>query len=142
VPATRPAVSTRVTSTRSEVLVATGIVLAGTALVAVVDPHQGGHYPTCPLLAVTGLYCPFCGGLRAAHDLTRLDLLGALDRNPLFVVALPVLLWAYARWARRAFTGRPVPMALPRWWGWGLLGLLAAYFVLRNVPGWSWLSPA
>jgi len=130
------------TSTRGDVLAATGIVLVGTALVAVLDPNEGGHYPTCPLLAVTGLYCPFCGGLRAAHDLTRLDVVGALDRNPLFVVALPLILWAWWRWARRAFTGKPAPLALSSWWGWALLGVLAVYFVARNLPGMDWLSPA
>lgn len=129
-------------STRAEVLTATGIVLAGTALVAAVNPNESGHYPTCPLLAVTGLYCPFCGGLRAAHDLTRFDVAGALDRNPLFVIALPLIIWAYARWARRAFTGKPEPLALPKWWGWALLAVLAVYFVLRNLPGMDWLSPA
>ncbi len=134
--------TTASSSARADVLAATGLVLAGTVLVAVVDPHEGGHYPTCPLLAITGLYCPFCGGLRAAHDLTRLDVLGALDRNPLFVVALPLILWAYTRWARRAFTGRPAPLPLPSWWGWVLLAVLAVYFVLRNLPGWDWLSPA
>ncbi|MGO4256450.1 DUF2752 domain-containing protein [Marmoricola sp. RAF53] len=129
-------------STRGDVLAATGIALVGTALVAVLDPNEGGHYPTCPLLAITGLYCPFCGGLRAAHDLTRLDVLGALDRNPLFVVALPLILWAWWRWARRAFTGKPEPLALPSWWGWALLAVLGVYFVARNLPGMGWLSPA
>lgn len=128
-------------SSRTDVLVATGLVAAGTAVLAVVDPNQG-HFPTCPLLAITGLYCPFCGGLRAVHDLTRLDLAGALDRNPLFVLLLPLLVWAWWRWARRAFTGRPAPLSLPSWWGWVVLGVFATYFVLRNLPGWSWLSPA
>ena len=43
----------------------------GVALVAAVDPHTSGRYPTCPFHAVTGLWCPGCGGLRAVHDLTH-----------------------------------------------------------------------
>lgn len=129
-------------SKRSEVLAVTGVVLLGTVAVGAVDPHQAGHYPTCPFLAITGLYCPFCGGLRAVHDLTRLDVIGALDRNPLVVIALPLVLWAWVRWVRRAWTGRPVPLRLPHWYGWALLGVLGLFLVLRNLPGWSWLSPA
>ena len=42
-----------------------------------VDPNQPGHYPTDPFLAITGLYCPGCGTLRALHALARGDLLTA-----------------------------------------------------------------
>jgi hypothetical protein len=130
------------TSTRAEVLVATGLVVAATGLVAVVDPHERGHYPGCPFLALTGLYCPFCGGLRAVHDLTHLDLVGALARNPLVVIALPLALFAWYRWVRRTFTGQSRPLALPSWWGWAALGVLAVFWVARNLPGMTWLSPA
>lgn len=115
--------------------------LAATAVVALVDPHEGGRYPTCPLLALTGLYCPFCGGLRAVHDLTHLDLVGALERNPLVVVVGPLLVLGWLLWAQRAFTGRRLatpPAAL----GTVLVVGLVLFGVLRNVPGWTWLSPA
>ncbi|MCW2785424.1 MAG: hypothetical protein JWP74_1941 [Marmoricola sp.] len=128
---------------RSAVFTAAGIGASATVLVAVLDPGESGHYPTCPLLAVTGLYCPFCGGLRAVHDLTHLDLGAAMARNPLAVVVLPFLLLLCARWALPAFTGRPnrrIP--LPRWTGWAGLAVLLVYAVLRNLPGWTWLSPA
>ena len=35
------------------------------------DPHQPGAYPACVLHALTGLYCPGCGGTRAAYDLVH-----------------------------------------------------------------------
>ncbi|MCW2856042.1 MAG: hypothetical protein JWR52_1657 [Marmoricola sp.] len=128
---------------RSEVYSTTGLVLGATAVVGVLNPYEGGHYPTCPLLALTGLYCPFCGGLRAVHDLTRFDVTGALARNPLFVVSLPLIVWIWFRWALPAFTGRPARrLPLPAWWGWGVGAVLLVYAVLRNLPGWTWLSPA
>ena len=114
---------------------------AGTVLYTV-DPYDGG-YPTCPMLATTGLYCPGCGSLRAAHDLLHGDLAGALARNPLAVLAVPYLvLWLVGWGLRRA--GRPAPRSttLPAWVLWTVLGLVIAYGVLRNVPGWTWLSPA
>ncbi len=117
--------------------------LAAAATLYVVDPNEPGHYPTCPFLATTGLYCPGCGALRGIHDLLHGDVAGALARNPMTVLAVPYLLAAWVAWALRA-AGRPVPRStsLPPWTLWLLLGLVVAFGVLRNVPGWDWLSPA
>ena len=129
-------------SSRSEVLVATVITGVATAVVALRDPNSPGHYPGCPFLAMTGLYCPLCGGLRAVHDLTHLDPLGALSRNPLVTLMAPVALFAWVRWVRRSFTGRGARLVPPSWWGWALAALVAVFWVARNLPGMSWLSPA
>jgi len=129
--------------TKAGVLGTAGGVLAATAVVALVNPNEGGHYPTCPLLALTGIYCPFCGGLRAVHDLAHLDITGALDRNPLAVIVLPILAIVWLLWAQRAFTGRQLlRFRLPSWWGWATVAVLGVFMVLRNLPGGSWLSPA
>lgn len=116
--------------------------LAAGTLLYTVDPYDGG-YPTCPMLAITGLYCPGCGSLRAVHDLLHGDLVGALARNPLAVLAVPYLAFWLVSWALRA-TGRPAPRStvLPAWAIWVLLGVVLAYGIARNIPGWSWLSPA
>ncbi|MGW5120324.1 DUF2752 domain-containing protein, partial [Streptomyces noursei] len=37
-------------------------VTAAFAWVGAVDPNEPGHYPVCPLLHLTGLLCPACGG--------------------------------------------------------------------------------
>ncbi len=126
----------------SVLAVTTAGVLAGATLF-VVDPNQPGHYPTCPFLATTGLYCPGCGALRGVHDLLHGDVAGAFARNPLTVLAAPYLVVAFVTWVLRT-TGRPAPRAtsLPPWTIWLLLGLVLAFGVLRNLPGWDWLSPA
>ena len=41
------------------------------------SPHQPGHYPPCPVAALTGLHCPGCGTLRGLHALLHGDLLQA-----------------------------------------------------------------
>ena len=130
------------TPTRSAVLSTAAATAAATALVAVVNPNEGGHYPTCPLLALTGIYCPFCGGLRAVHDLTHLDIAGALDRNPLAVIGLPVVAILWLLWAQQAFTGRTLYRGAPSWAGWATVVVLGVFMVLRNLPGADWLSPA
>ena len=128
-------------ATAGQVVVTAAVGVAATAAVALVDPHRPGHYPECPLLWATGIYCPLCGGLRAVHDLTHLDLGAALDRNPLVVLGIPFALLAWGLWAQRAFTGRRLG-SFPTWLGWGLLVVLVGFGILRNLPGWSFLSPA
>lgn len=118
------------------------IALAGTALVARVDPHEPGHYPVCPLFALTGLYCAACGGLRAVHDLAHGDLAGAWDMNPVLVLAVPVLLVAWLRWVRRAARHEPPRLARGTAAPLAVLVLLVVYSVLRNVPALApWLAP-
>ena len=115
---------------------------AGLALVAVVDPNEPGHYPVCPLLTLTGLYCPGCGTLRALHALTRADLGTALGLNPLAVVLIPVVAALWARWAVRSWQGRPFATKGPHpAIIWGFLVLLIAYGVVRNLPFGDFLAP-
>jgi hypothetical protein len=125
------------------VLTVTATALAAAAMLFAVDPNQPGHYPTCPFLATTGLYCPGCGALRGVHDLLHGDIVGALARNPMTVIAVPYLILAWVTWVMRA-TGHPAPRStsLPPWTIWLLLGVVLAFGVLRNLPGWDWLSPA
>ena len=133
------------TSGRRGVLRPAGAVVAvaaGVALVAGVDPNEAGHYPTCPFLAVTGLYCPGCGTLRAVHDLAHGDVLGALARNPLAVVAVGVAMAAVAFWFRRAWLGVPRTRDLPPRVLYAAVVVIVGFTLLRNVPGWTWLSPA
>ena len=61
----------------------------------------------------------------------------------LTVLAVPYLLLAFLAWVRRR-SGRPTPRStsLPPWTIWLLLGVVLTFGVLRNLPGWAWLSPA
>lgn len=117
--------------------------LASATLVTLIDPNEPGHYPTCPVLFTTGYYCPGCGALRAAHDLFGGDLAGAFARNPLIYVIVPVGILAWANLVARA-SGRSY-FAVQRIRPWSLYAVLAlviVYGVLRNLPGWTLLSPA
>ncbi|MFE1266009.1 DUF2752 domain-containing protein [Streptomyces sp. NPDC058757] len=119
--------------------------LAGTAAafayVGAVDPNEPGHYPVCPLLRFTGLYCPGCGGLRSAHAVAHGDLATALGANALAVAGYAVCAVLMAVWLVRAVRGAPTRIVLTpaRWWA---LGALTALFtVVRNLPAGSGLAP-
>jgi Protein of unknown function (DUF2752) len=58
------------------------------AALALANLHVPGRPATvCPLRALTGIPCPFCGGTTAAVHIGHLDLLGALRANPIAVLA-------------------------------------------------------
>ncbi|MEQ4716229.1 DUF2752 domain-containing protein [Nonomuraea sp. B19D2] len=118
---------------------ATGAVFA---FVGVVDPNQPGHYPTCPFLWITGLYCPGCGTLRTIHALAHLDPVTALGLNPLAVAMIPLLLFWWGRWVVRAWQGRPrrTTLAHPAWL-WAFIALIMVYWVVRNLPFGAFLAP-
>lgn len=115
-------------------------VAAGTALLALVDPHDGG-YGFCPMLRLTGWFCPFCGGLRTTHSLATGDLAGAWTANPMLTIALPIVALGWVWWLVRVWRSEPV--LRPPAWVWVALGVgLLAFTVLRNLPALApYLSP-
>jgi Protein of unknown function (DUF2752) len=117
-------------------------VVAGTAYVAAVDPNQPGHYPLCPTYALAGIYCPGCGMLRATHDLAHLDVAGAFARNPLALPMYLGLALLFARWVVARWRGERLRWDPPGWLPAALAVAFVAYTVARNLPGWTWLSPA
>lgn len=136
----RAAPSARRRTLASPLAVAGGAV-AGLTVTALWDPNQPGHYPSCPFLALTGWYCPGCGSLRALHAIAHGDLLTALARNPALVVGACWLTWVWVRWLRHTVAGeRPGAMTGGRSARF-LPYAIAAFWVARNIPGWTILSP-
>lgn len=111
------------------------------AYVAAVDPNEAGHYPTCPVLALTGAYCPGCGSLRAVHALAHGEVGTALGLNVLVVLSLVPLAVVWARWVRRSWLGVPRTSVAPPALLWGLVALVAVFTVVRNLPGGAALAP-
>jgi len=91
-------------------------------------PAETRFYPRCIFHAVTGLECPGCGSLRAAHSVLHGDFAMAFRLNPLLFVLLPLagLTWVFYRPAGLS--------AVPAKWIWTLLGVIIAFGVLRNLP--------
>ncbi len=114
-----------------------GFILAFVAagiLLWYVDPNQVGNpLPPCPFHWLTGLYCPGCGATRALHALFHGDLEKAFSMNPLFVLALPIVLLLMLHHATK-LPARLIVLANffsdARPWAW----ILISYAVLRNLP--------
>jgi hypothetical protein len=103
------------------------------------DPNTH-RIPLCPLHAMTGLWCPFCGSTRAGYAMIHADPVTALHDNALFVVALPLLAVLWWRWWQSPGTspgGRPLPRPV----SWALAVVVLAFGVLRNLPQGYWLAP-
>lgn len=102
-PARVPVPPSRARRLAAPVLTLAGAV-AAFAYVGTVDPNEPGHYPLCPMLRLTGVLCPGCGGLRSAHAFAHGDLAAALGANAVAVAKLPRL-----RRLRGAVAGTGLP---------------------------------
>ncbi|WP_336003994.1 DUF2752 domain-containing protein [Streptomyces sp. KLMMK] len=115
---------------------------AAFGFVGAVDPGRPGHYPACPLLRWTGLYCPGCGGLRGVHALAHGDLPAALGANALAVAGYAAFAVLWCVWITRVLRGHEGVQLSPRarhWWALGTLVLL--FTVVRNLPFGAALTP-
>ncbi|GAA1420770.1 hypothetical protein GCM10009601_19830 [Streptomyces thermospinosisporus] len=111
------------------------------AHVAAVDPNEPGHYPACPLLRLTGLYCPGCGGLRSAHAVAHGDLPAALQANAPAVLGYAAFAVLWTVWVVRVLRDRPFRLDPPPLLMWSLGALLLVFTVVRNLPFGGWLHP-
>lgn len=95
------------------------------------DPSENPLFPPCPSNAITGLYCPGCGTLRALHALSHLNLREALSFNALTVLALPFL--PFLALFPEKFSSPKISLAI--------LIIILLFCVLRNLPYFSFLAP-
>ena len=108
--------------------------LAGVVLL-LFDPAQYAFYPSCLWHSLTGLACPGCGSLRALHQLLHGHPAAAFQLNPLLMSALPLVLWLLVRQIFGRGTQKSAVAMLSRPpWPWILLGVVALFGVLRNLP--------
>ena len=126
-------------ATRSSRSASLAAVVGAFAYVGTVDPNQPGHYPVCPLLALTGVYCPGCGGLRSALRLRARGLPDSPRDNALAVVGYLALRRGVDRLGGPRGTRPPDAVtSVPRdWWAWA--PLLLVFTVVRNLPV-RWLA--
>ncbi len=114
------------------------MLVAALVLMFFKGPSGGGVLPSCVFHEITGLHCAGCGMTRATNELIHGRVASAMDYNPAGVVALPLVVgwvvlmvppWVFGKRGPRWL----MPSAKPLW---VLLGLVVAYWILRNLPWW------
>ena len=82
-----------------------------------------------------GIDCPGCGSLRMLYSLLHGDLPAAARFNALALIALVLLVWAYAVWTYGRIVGRRL-LNWPdhRWAAAVALAAVSVWFVVRNLP--------
>jgi len=116
------------------------VLLLGAACLLLYRNGPGGtpFLPGCLFRKLTGLNCPGCGMTRATYATLHGDLGRAFRLNPLGMILLPIALLGISLEVAGWVGGKPLPFTfkLKRNWGWILLYLILAYWVLRNLPWW------
>ena len=97
----------------------------------------------CWFYELTGLWCPGCGSGRAAIALLHGHVLEEFSHNALlFLLGIPcgaALVYEYLRFV---FPGLGLKkIELPVWAARLALGMIAGFWILRNLPGWEILAP-
>ena len=118
------------------------VAAAAMTYVGTVDPNEHGHYPTCPFLALTGLYCPGCGSLRMVHALAHGHVAEGFGRNPFAFLLIPIVGYLWTRWVTCVIRGETISSPLFRTSViWAFIGLMIVYWVVRNLPFAHALAP-
>jgi Protein of unknown function (DUF2752) len=115
--------------------VAAGAGLFCTA-VWIADPTTpGGALPVCPTKALLGIDCPGCGSLRMLYSVLHGNLFAAVKFNALGLVALGLLVFAFATWTYGRVVGRRIwSWQRYRWSAAVTLVVVSVWFVVRNLP--------
>lgn len=121
---------------------ARGAVVVASLCVAVAAVWLYGHPPdggpgACVFHYSTSLYCPGCGGTRAAYDLLHLRAGDAFRHNPILFVLAPLVVYWGGRVGWQALRhNRWQEPPLPRAVTYTVTVLVITYFVVRNLPWW------
>ena len=94
----------------------------------------------CIFLYVTGYLCPGCGNTRALYSLLQFDIPTSLQYNPIIFILAVFVILAYLELVFKAFKKQIKIIPRSKVLYISLSGLLIIYYILRNVPYFSWLS--
>jgi hypothetical protein len=101
---------------------------AGMLGVAAVAPLLGASGLGCPLRAITGVPCPFCGMTRGITDAVRGHVASAVSLNPGSVLLVLAAIALVVAWRRRTVT-------FPAWLPYALVAALWAFQLFKYATG-------
>ena len=117
------------------------VAVAATAVLYFFNPSTHAFYPTCAFHQLTGWNCPGCGGTRALYALLHGNVRLAGKDNALLLVTLASLAVGGVRLTIQKLRCQPVRWEISPRVLIGFLLLAVAFGILRNLPGFAWLSP-
>ena len=119
---------------RSTVVAIWSLLLAGSTYLFVFEPGRTGFFPVCIFRLLTGFTCPGCGSTRAMHQLLHGHVLAAFMLNPLFLMAIPFLLFALLRYSVVVMRGGvPRQNSLPASYIYALFFVVLSFWIFRNT---------
>ena len=126
---------------RSTVITIWSLLLAGSVYLYVFEPGKTGLFPPCLFRALTGLTCPGCGSTRAMHQIVHGHFAAAFMLNPLFLLAIPFLLYALIRYSVSVMRGEiPRGNRLPASYIYALFVIVVSFWIFRNTPFYPFAS--
>ena len=130
-----------VAKTRLGVLLFWLSLAAASGYLLLFEPGKSGFFLACPFRKITGFTCPGCGSTRAMHRLIHGDVIAAFQFNPLFVLALPLLLYVLVRYTDAAIRGKTLnPNKLDAKYIWVLFVVILSFWIFRNTPFYPFVS--
>lgn len=102
--------------------------------------QPGGYGMPCMLHALTGYYCPGCGGTRAAAAFLRGDILRSFFYHPIVPYAALLGGWFMVSQTAWRLSGKRlrIGMHFRTVYLWIALGLIAANFLVKNIALAVW----
>ena len=126
---------------RSTVVAIWSLIIAGAAYLFIFEPGKSGFFLPCPFRTLTGFTCPGCGVTRALHQILHGHFETAFTLNPLFLVAIPFLLFALIRYSVIVMRGGvPRPNALPAPVIYAIFFIILSFWIFRNTPLYPFVS--
>ena len=126
---------------RSTVIAIWSLLAAGAAYLFAFEPGKTGFFPICMFRFFTGFTCPGCGTTRALHQILHGHFLTAFTLNPLFMIAIPFLLFAFLRYTVTVLRGGvPRPNALRASYIYAIFFVVLSFWIFRNTPFYPFVS--
>jgi hypothetical protein len=126
---------------RSTVIAIWSLLAAGAVYLFIFEPGRSGFFPICPFRFLTGFQCPGCGTTRALHQILHGHIVTAFTLNPLFLISIPFILFAFLRYSIIVLRGGvPRQNALPAPYIYAIFFIVLSFWIFRNTPFYPFVS--
>ena len=117
------------------------LLIAGSVYLYVFEPGRSGFFPPCMFRMLTGLTCPGCGTTRALHQIVHGHFAVAFMLNPLLLIALPFLAYAFLRYSAIVMQGSvPQKNSLHPRYIYAIFFIVMGFWIFRNTPVYPFIS--